>query len=371
MRGIGISVGSKFIAFLTFLLFSFSVTSSRASSSGHEEEFNAGEMILHHVQDAHEIHIAGDFSIYLPIILVDNGVQFFSSSHFYHNQKEAFVHGKKEPYYEHDGYILYHEKVYKGSSLSLDEHGHPTNEAVTDLSITKSVAGLLLVLGLMTWMFISVAKAYSRHGADSAPRGLQSFMEPLILFIRNEVAKPSIGKRHESFMPYLLTVFFFILFCNILGLIPFIGGFNITGNIAVTLSLALLTFIITTVRANKGYWMHIVSPPGVPAWLLPIMLPIEIIGVISKPIVLTLRLFANITAGHIIILSFVSLIFIFNQKYGAGGAYGASVLSLAFSVFMNFLELLVAFLQAYVFTLLSALYFGSAIEEHHHEEAHH
>jgi F-type H+-transporting ATPase subunit a len=166
-------------------------------------------------------------------------------------------------------------------------------------------------------------------------------------------------------MPYLLTIFFFIWLGNILGLIPFIGGFNITGNIAVTLTLAVFTFLVTTFSANKNYWMHIIATPGVPTWLLPLMIPIEILGVFTKPIVLMIRLFANITAGHIIILSFVSLIFIFSNLYGAGAGYGVAVVSVAFSIFMNVIELLVAFLQAYVFTLLSALYFGSAVEEHH------
>jgi F-type H+-transporting ATPase subunit a len=167
------------------------------------------------------------------------------------------------------------------------------------------------------------------------------------------------------FVPFLLTVFFFIWFANMLGLIPFIGGFNVTGNIAVTIVLALLVFIITTVSANKNYWMHIVATPGVPGWLLPLMIPIEIFGMILKPGVLCLRLFANITAGHIIILAFMSLIFIFANLYGTGAGYGASLLALLFSIFMNLLELLVAFLQAYVFTLLASLYFGAAVEEHH------
>jgi F-type H+-transporting ATPase subunit a len=213
-------------------------------------------------------------------------------------------------------------------------------------------------------IFGSVASAYkTRKGM--APKGIQSFMEPLILFIRDEVAKPSIGHHYEKFMPYLLTIFFFIWLGNILGLIPFIGGFNITGNIAVTLTLAVFTFLVTTFSANKNYWMHIIATPGVPTWLLPLMIPIEILGVFTKPIVLMIRLFANITAGHIIILSFVSLIFIFSNLYGAGAGYGVAVVSVAFSIFMNVIELLVAFLQAYVFTLLSALYFGSAVEEHH------
>jgi F-type H+-transporting ATPase subunit a len=193
----------------------------------------------------------------------------------------------------------------------------------------------------------------------------------LVIFIRDEVAKPSIGHRYASFMPFLLSIFWFIFICNIMGLIPFIGGFNITGNIAVTMVLSLFTFIIMLRHANKNFWLHILAPPGVPIGLMPLLVIIEIVGLLSKPLVLMLRLFANVTAGHIIILSFVCLIFIMGDKFGAGAGYGTSPLSIAFSIFMNLLELLVAFLQAYVFTLLSALYFGQAIEEHHHEEAHH
>lgn len=351
---------------LTVLLFS-----NPAKANESEGKFNAGKTILHHVQDAHEIHIAGDFAIPLPIILIDGGVKFFTSGSFYHSEPQEVRNlktGEKEHYYIHEGYILYHEKIYKldGKKLELDKEGHPHNAtAVTDLSITKNVAGLFLIVGLMMWLFFKIAKAYkTNHG--KAPSGAQSFFEPLIMFIRDEVAKPSIGHHYNNFMPFLLTVFFFILFSNLLGLIPFLGGINITGNIAVTLVLALLTFIITSINGNKAYWMHIVAPPGVPLWLLPIMIPIEILGVFSKPFVLMLRLFANVTAGHIIIMAFVSLIFIFNDKYGAAGGYGVSVVSTAFAIFMNFLELLVAFLQAYVFTLLAALYFGSATEEAHH-----
>lgn len=350
-------------------LLTFSATVP-ANAGNDEEKFDAGEMILHHVQDAHEIHIAGNFAVYLPVIIIDGGMNVFSSSHFYHNEKEVVnpKKGKKEHYYEHEGYILYHEKIYKlnGKTLELDKHGHPHNAvAVTDLSVTKNVVGLFLCIGIMFYVFLKIAKAYKNSGI-AAPSGLQSFIEPLIMFIRDEVAKPSIGHHYGKFMPYLLTVFFFIFTCNLLGLIPFLGGMNVTGNIAVTLVLAMMTFIITSVNANKAYWMHIVAPPGVPAWLIPIMLPIEIIGMFSKPIVLMLRLFANVTAGHIIILAFVSLIFIFGGKFGAGAGYGTSVLSMIFAIFMNVLELLVAFLQAYVFTLLSALYFGAATEEAHH-----
>lgn len=360
----------RFVRVSAILLFAIFAPFSGVSASSEEGKFDAGKTILHHVQDAHEIHIAGDFAIPLPVIIIDGGIKVFSSGSFYHNPKKADLKNspEKETYYEHEGYVLLHEKIYKlnGSELELDEHGHPHNaEAVTDISITKNVTGLLVIVILMFWLFSKIAKAYKANN-NGAPSGAQSFFEPLIIFLRDEVAKPSIGHHYERFMPFLLTLFFFILFNNLLGLIPFLGGINVTGNIAVTLVLALITFIITTINANKNYWMHIVAPPGVPLWLLPIMIPIEILGVFSKPFVLMLRLFANVTAGHIIILAFVGLIFIFNDKYGAAGGFGVSIVSTAFAIFMNCLELLVAFLQAYVFTLLAALYFGGATEEAHH-----
>ena len=237
-----------------------------------------------------------------------------------------------------------------------------------DFSITKIVLAIFMSLALMTWLFISIARTYTKRQGQ-APKGIQSFLEPIILFIRDDIAKPSIGaKKYEKYMPFLLTLFFFIFLNNLIGLVPFFpGGANVTGNIAVTMVLALFTFVITTFSANKQYWVHIINAPGVPWWLkfpVPLMPIVELIGVFTKPFVLMVRLFANITAGHIIVLGFVSLIFIFGEMNLALG-YGISVLSIAFSIFMDFLELLVAFIQAYVFTLLSALYFGMATEEHH------
>ncbi|HEY1041002.1 MAG TPA: F0F1 ATP synthase subunit A, partial [Bacteroidia bacterium] len=217
----------------------------------------------------------------------------------------------------------------------------------------------------------NVAKAYKRRPGQ-APKGLQSFMEPLILFIRDDVAKTSIGeKKHMKYMPYLLTVFFFIFFNNLMGLIPiFPFGSNLTGNISVCLVLAGITFIVTLISGNGHYWRHIFAMPGVPIPVLIILTPIELMGVVLRPFVLMIRLFANITAGHIIALAFFSLIFIFGEK-STGAGYGVSVVSILFTVFMGFLELLVAFLQAYVFTLLSAIYIGAAVEEGHHEHDHH
>jgi len=324
---------------------------------GHEEEkeFNPGSMIVEHVIDAHEWHVLTwghtHVSIPLPIILVCEGeVDVFMSSKFHHGHDE------------YKGYKLELEGENKGKIVKV-----ATGQLPLDLSITKNVFSMLFSMLILSIIFISIGKAYSKRKGQ-APKGLQSFLEPLILFIRDDVAKASIGKNHEKYLPYLLTLFFFIFFNNLLGLVPiFPGGANLTGNIAITGVLAVFTFVITTINANKNYWVHIVNTPGVPWWLkipIPLMPIVEIMGVFTKPFVLMVRLFANITAGHIIVLGFMSLIFIFGN-ISTGIGYGVSVVSVGFAVFMGLLELLVAFIQAYVFTLLSALYFGMATEEHH------
>lgn len=344
----------SFIAVLFLSLVASAFTTSYASEGSVEKEkFNAGEMIIHHIVDVHEWHVAeiGHFhlTVPLPIILYSNG------------QVHCFLSNKLVPT-EHDKDI----KEYGKFSFY---HGHfeaKDGAKVYDFSITKNTAALMLSVVLLLVVFLSVASAYNKT-SGKAPKGLQSFLEPIILFVRDEIAKASIGPKYERFMPYLLTVFFFILFNNLLGQIPFFPfGANVTGNVAVTLVLALFTFGITTFSGNKTYWAHIFLP-DVPKALYILLVPIEIIGVFLKPFVLMVRLFANITAGHIIILGFFSLIFIFGEM-NTGLGYGVSVFSVAFTVFMSFLELLVAFLQAYVFTLLSALYFGSAVEEHGHHE---
>ena len=366
-----------FLLLATFILTQGSALASDDSGA----EFNAGDMIMHHVMDAHDIHFlsVGDhhLTIPLPIILWSNedGLSIFSSSNFHHGHaaynRYAIDHGHIVRLSAYNPLALSEElNLTEAKALGYAEeswqgffNGRPSG--FIDLSLTKTAAGVLLTVVLMFIIFISIAKAYKRS-PNEAPKGLQSLMEPIILFVRDEIAKPSIGHKYEVFLPFLLTIFFFIWIANVLGLIPFIGGFNVTGNIAVTLVLALFTFILTTVKGNKNYWAHIFATPGVPVWLLPLMVPIEIMGMFTKPVVLCLRLFANITAGHIIILSFMSLIFIFAAKYGATAGFGVSIVSVAFGIFMNTMEILVAFLQAYVFTLLSALYLGSAVEEHHH-----
>jgi F-type H+-transporting ATPase subunit a len=292
----------------------------------------------------------------LPVILkTEQGFEVFSSAHLGHEGTEKYkgnkVYGLKE-----------------GSIVVFDELTEEEDEAatatITDFSITKNVMAMLISMVLMLYIFISVAKAAVQN-KGKAPKGLQSFIEPFIVFVRDDVAKPSIGKSYEKFMPFLLTVFFFIWINNMLGLIPFFpGGVNVTGSISVALVLAAFTFIITVFVANGHYWRHVFAMPGVPIGVLLILTPIEILGMFLRPFVLMIRLFANITAGHIIALAFFSLIFIFGEM-NAGAGIGVSVVSLVFTVFMGVLELLVAFLQAYVFTLLSAIYFGAAVEEGH------
>jgi F-type H+-transporting ATPase subunit a len=327
--------------------------------------FDPGHMITEHIADAHDWHLWGHTHVALPVILyTDKGFEVFSSNNF----RDHEGHGMKDYTGKYNTYRLEDEKVKVVVNGEIDE---AASSSLLDVSITKNTLTLFIVSILMLLIFTSVARAYKKRPGQ-APKGLQSFMEPLIIFVRDDIAKPNIGKKYEKFMPYLLTVFFFIWISNLLGLIPVLpGGANFTGNIAVTLTLAVLTFIITTINGNKHYWGHIFAMPGVPAWVLIILTPIEILGMFLRPFVLMIRLFANISAGHIIALAFFSLIFIFGKGgENVGAGVGVGIASWLFTVFMMFLELLVAFLQAFVFALLSAVYFGSAVEEGHHHEEH-
>jgi|TARA_B100001971_G_C18185456_1_gene535310 F-type H+-transporting ATPase subunit a len=324
-----------------------------------QEEFKAGELIIEHITDSYEWHIITfghtHVTVPLPVMLYDEGkFHFFMSSVFHHSDT-------------HDGYFISHDEMNSGKIVRKDADGAEVRP-VLDFSFTKNVLAIFISIFILIFVFLSVAKAYKKR-EGKAPKGLQSFLEPIIIFVRDDIAKASIGeKKYEKYLPFLLTVFFFILLNNLLGIVPLIpGGANVTGNIGVTGVLALFTFIITTFSGNKAYWTHIVNAPGVPWWLkipVPLMPIVELMGVFTKPFVLMVRLFANISAGHIIILGFISLIFIFGE-ISTGAGYGVAVVSVAFSIFMDVLELLVAFIQAYVFTLLSALYFGMATEEHH------
>jgi F-type H+-transporting ATPase subunit a len=346
-------------------------TPDHSVPSGQEpaEGFNAGEMIIEHIVDAYEWHIMqiGQTHIYLPlpvILIYDGKLTVFISSKFHHGHSS------------YSGFKIEEEGAKKGKIVRVKEGTMETDEhagRIIDLSITKNVLAIFFSVILLLIIFTTVAKSY-RKNTGKAPSGIQSLLEPVILFVRDDIAKAAIGeKKYEKYLPYLLTVFFFIFFNNLMGLIPFFPfGANVTGNLAVTGIMAIITFIITTFSGNKNYWKHIYNAPGVPWWLkfpVPLMPFVELLGLFTKPFVLMVRLFANITAGHIIILGFMSLIFIFGNMKTALGLSVAPV-SVAFGIFMGFLELLVAFIQAYVFTLLSALYFGMAMEEHHAEEHH-
>lgn len=319
------------------------------------------EVINHHVLDGHEFSLFADaatgehYGFPLPIILWDNGVHIFSSSKFHHGEAVAESNGN---YYK-----LHHEKIYKTDAAGTltEEHGHPTNAMPIDLSITKGVLTIMVVAMLMFLLFTSLAKSYAKNGGISS--GFGRLFEPIVLYIRDEIAIPNIGEKHyKRYMSYLLTIFFFVWFLNIFGLTPL--GINVTGNIAITFGLAVITFLITNLTANKNYWGHIFWMPGVPTPMKVILAPIELLGVFIKPFALMIRLYANIFAGHVVLMSLIGLIFIFKSWLG-------SSLSFLLSFAISIIEILVALLQAYIFTMLSALYFGSAVEEHHHEEAHH
>lgn len=325
------------------------------SDSNHDnsKEFNPGDFIIDHIQDSHEWHLwtnaDGDHvSLYLPIILYskEQGFKVFMSS--------KLAHG-----HHFNRFFISHEGEFEGKILEETPQGDILKPL--DFSVTKNVVAMFSAAILLLFIFMRMGKTY-RSEKNVVPKGLNAFLEPIVLFIRDEIAKPNIGhEKYERFMPYLLTVFFFILLNNLMGLVPPIPPFgaNVTGNIAVTLTLALFTFLITQFSGTRDHWRHVVATPGVPFWLAPIMIPVEIIGLISKPFALMVRLFANITSGHIIVLSLVSVIFIFKTIL-------VSPVSIAFVLFMETLEILVAFLQSYVFTLLSALFIGLAAKEHHH-----
>ncbi|RPH32403.1 MAG: ATP synthase F0 subunit A [Bacteroidales bacterium] len=334
-------------------------------NEGEKAKFNTVDFIFEHIGDSYEWHVLTightHVSIPLPMILYSEqkGLNIFLSSKFHHGAES------------YKGFKWEHEGKYKGKIVELNDNGEilEENPLPWNFSITKLVLSIFIASTLLCWIFISIARKY-KSGVNKAPTGIQNLFEPIILFVVNDIAIPSIGeKKYQRFLPFLLTVFFFIWFNNMLGLIPiFPGGANVTGNIAVTMVLALFTFVIVTINGNKNYWGHIVNTPGVPWFLklpIPIMFIVEFAGILTKPIVLMIRLFANILAGHMVAIVFFSLIFIFGG-IAVWAGYTISIVSVSFSFFMTLLELLVALIQAYVFTLLSAIYIGMATEEHHH-----
>ena len=319
-----------------------------------KEKFKASAYILEHIADSHEWHIltkknGESIAIYLPVIVIskEKGLNIFSSRKLARGQ-------------EYKGFRLEEEGNLKGKIVTVNSSGQIDEKNLPlDFSMTKTVIAMLSAALIGLFLFISLARSYKKTGI-SYPKGIQSFLEPIVLFIRDDIAIPNIGHKYEKYMPYLLTAFFFILINNLMGLVPFPPPFgaNVTGNIAITFFLACCTFVITQFSGNKSHWRHVFATPGVPFWLLPIMIPVEIIGLFSKPFALMIRLFANMLAGHIVILSLICLIFIFNTL-------ALAPVSILFVIFMDCMELLVAFLQAYIFTLLSALFISLAVQEDH------
>lgn len=326
------------------------------------------EYINHHLKDSHDFSLYSytndaDEHVYigapLPVILWDNGLKIFSSSKFNHGEDLAEVEGN---YYK-----LYHSKIYKTDAqgiINYDENHHPTNLKPIDFSFTKNVAMIFITGLLMFLLFGGLAKSYGKN--NGIPKGMGRFFEPIVLYIRDDIARPNIGeKKYRLYMPYLLTIFFFIWFLNMFGLTPL--GINVTGNIAITFALALLTFLFTNFTGTKDYWKHLFDPLGdtmpwiakIPLYI--ILVPIELLGLFIKPFSLLIRLYANMQAGHIVLGSLIGLMFVFKSWLGSPMSF-----FLAFAI--SLIEILVALLQAYIFTMLSALYFGFAAEEHDHED---
>jgi len=340
---------------------------------GHEDakkkELNIGEVIFEHGLDGHGFHFFGK-SLPLPVILYSpqKGFTSFMSSAFHHGE------------HEHEGYMILtahniekmglDPKKFKPETIVAVKDGViDPSVTVYDLSLTRNVIQMILALTLFVVIMLRIAKRYKQGtGVTTAPKGSQSLLEPVITFVRDEVAKPNLGHKQEKYLPYLLTVFFFILINNLFGLIP--GSANVTGNIAFTVVLGVISFIVIMFSSNGHYWGHIFNPPGVPLGVKFILVPVEFLSVFIKPFALIIRLFANMVAGHIIIICLVSLIFIAGQLNTTAG-WAASPFSIGFTVFIYMIEVLVAFLQAFIFTMLTAVFIGQAFEgEHHHDEAH-
>ncbi len=352
------------------------------TEAAHEEikgkkKFNASEVIFGHIADAHDWHLftAGEthVSLPLPVILYSpqRGFDFFSSGNFEHGHVAYHDYRLVDEHYKThlNGAGMTPDAIKKlrnGKIIAIDTEGHPDESVkVYDFSITKNVLSMMIGAIIVLLIMTSVAKKYRHTGTTTAPTGFQNALEPVITFVRDEVAKPNLGNKYMKFMPLLLTVFFFIWINNLLGLLP--GGANFTGNIAVTACLAVVSFLVMIFSGNRHFWGHLFNPPGVPFGVKLLLVPIEIISLFIKPIALMIRLFANILAGHIIILSIISMIFIFGALSKVAG-WGFVPVSLAFSVFMFFLELLVAAIQAFIFTNLTAVFIGQAVEEGHGHE---
>lgn len=341
---------------------------SEAHGDTAKKKVDIAEVAFEHILDSHSWHFWGEghdaVSAPLPVILkTDKGLVTFMSSafkHDHHAEHIVEVDGQRFVNFKEDIFMASETPNEHGQYLSYNEKGEITNLKPLDFSITKNVTQLLISALVLILLFTSVARSYKKHGVTTAPKGKQSFLEPLIVFVRDDIAKGNIGPRGEKFTPYLLTVFFIIFINNVFGLVPISA--NVTGNIAFTLTLSVFTLLLTVFNGNKNYWGHIFTPHA-PKALWIILIPIEIIGILTKPFALMIRLFANISAGHIIIISLVGLIFMFESL-------AISPISVAFALFIDVLEVLVAVLQAYIFTMLTALFIGSAVADHNQDGQH-
>jgi F-type H+-transporting ATPase subunit a len=320
-----------------------------------EGSFDPAELIMEHILDAHEFHFFSvgetDIAIPLPVIVYskERGIAIFSYGNLHHGSI-------------YNGY-----KSEEGKIIAVNEAGIAEESIkLYDFSLTRTVVQMMLALLLLTVIMINVAGKYKKGGARTAPSGFQNAIEPVITFVRDDVAKPNLGAAYEKYMPYLLTVFFFILINNLIGLIP--GTANVTGNIAFTVVLGVISFFVILFSTNRHFWAHIFNPP-VPGFVKPILIPVEFLGIFTKPFALIVRLFANMVAGHIIITCFVMLIFIFGAMSTAAG-WGFAPISIAFTVFIYFIEILVAFIQAFIFTNLTAVFIGQSREGAHEEALH-
>jgi F-type H+-transporting ATPase subunit a len=349
---------------------------SAADDSGKKEapKMDPSKVILEHVADAHEFHFwtfnKKPVSIPLPVILYSpqRGWSFFMSSRFEHGH---------QPY---SGYRLLNEEYISENKLDEKRYGSGKIVAVDpegkldasvrvyDLSLGRNAVQMLISVVLLIWILTGIAGKYAKgQGVTSAPKGFQNAVEPVVEFIRDEVGKANLGDRYEKYMPFLLTIFFFILINNLIGLVP--GTANVTGNVAFTAMLGILSFIVIMFSTDKHYWGHIANPP-VPLGVKPIMVPVELMGIFTKPFALIIRLFANMISGHIIILSFILLIFIFGAMNAALG-WGTSPFFVLLAIFIYLIEILVAFIQAYIFANLTAVFIGQAFEgSSHHGDGH-
>ncbi len=345
----GKKIFKNLVVILFFITTPILIVNAGSSEESADKKFSPSEMIMHHIKDAHEFHIWGDLALPLPIILwTNNGFDVFMSGGFYHGNGTVTT--------SKGSYVMDHEKIYYAGNNAEDGHAAKP----IDFSITKNVFSLFMSFALISWIFISIANSYKKRGT-AAPKGMQSFFEPIIIYVRDEIVRPNVGeKKYAMYLPYLLTLFFFIWINNLIGLVPFFpGSANLSGNIAFTFTLSILTFLIVQFSANKAYWKHIFWMPGVPIPVRFILAPIELLGTVSKAFALMIRLFANISGGHIVVLSLVSMVFIF-KSFVVGGVVTP------FLLFIMVLELMVAAIQAYVFTLLTSLFIGMAVAEDDH-----